>query len=88
MDFTGLALATFGGLTSLASAMAGLATVVYRGNRKARAEIEKLSGRLTMANGLITRMYLVLVSHGWMSDPDLIHAAQDVVRAAERGENA
>lgn len=86
MDFTGLVGVIFGGFASLISAIAGLAAIVYRGNKKAREEVENLRSKLLQAQALIFRLRQVLVSHGWMDDPDLTGAGPDVVRAAETGD--
>lgn len=87
MDFTGLVAACLGGFASIITAIAGLTAVVYRGNKKSREEVDDLRKKLLHANGLIYRLRMVLVEHGWMNDPDLVGAASDVVRAAETGES-
>ena len=93
MDSVGLAGIIIGGFTSMCSGLAGLIAVVYRGNKKARQEldaarkeVEDLRGKVLHSQGLVYRLRQVLVAHGWMSDPDLLGAAADVVQAAERGE--
>lgn len=86
MDFTGLVAACLGGFASIITAIAGLTAVVYRGNKKSRQEVDDLRKKLLHANGLIYRLRMVLVQHGWMHDEDLEDAEADVVAGAENGE--
>jgi hypothetical protein len=92
-SITGLIQALGAGVGGILIALTGFIGMVRKGNAEARkriTELERKGGllerRVMQAHGIIIRMRLVLVAHGWMTDPDLMQQADDVLAAAERGD--
>ena len=89
-ELTNQVLAGIGGVLV---ALTGFIAMIRKGNAEARkriSELERKGGilerRLMQAHGIIIRLRVVLVSSGLMTDPDLEQAADDVLKAVERGE--